>query len=212
MGAQVLLYIWTFSVLALFVAGQLTLSISPTNATPTEPPSNDLSLSQNIRVLTESISRSPSPYYNRASLVGIYLYGSPHFTTTDPHALRDLTVYFHPYRAPLPLNPREREVFVVRNDPLRWGHWLPPSRTLINKNVYDWQREIQWEGMQALMTLEDADRRLKAAGHGERYGEISIDWLRGENLGYCFTFAPAVGKRGVRVEVLTKEVVEVPVC
>ena len=70
--------------------------------------------------------------------------------------------------------------------------------------------EMQWEELQALLPLEEADRLVKAAGYTQPDFYVSINKVTGKRFGWCFRFRTA--GLSVLIELLTKNVYEVPEC
>lgn len=74
--------------------------------------------------------------------------------------------------------------------------------------------KIRWEDLQRRMTFEQADRQLKSAGYGKTYKGVSVSYLNGGPVGYCFS-AVAVAQQKmayVFVDAVTGVVKEVPIC
>ena len=190
---------------SLFYSRCFALSIQPqpnlSNTTTLSVPSNSISLYQNVQNLIVAIRHSPDPRISTAPLIAVYAFTAGGMeTTTDVSALRRLEVMFRPR---IPPEGGYKEFLVINNDPNNYAHWLPPTKELAQE--HDPEREIQWEEVNQLMNIHEADRLLKAAGYRGRFVKAMVALWMGYPLSWCFGYEPPLS---VRVNLLTREVVE----
>ena len=88
-----------------------------------------------------------------------------------------------------------------------WDVWTRPKIEHSAPRLGEYYTGIQWGEIQALMPLEEADRRRRAAGFNQPVGQIVINHVGPQRdqmvLGYTFFLALS---REVRINILTGEV------
>ncbi|KAL8950559.1 MAG: hypothetical protein Q9222_003412 [Ikaeria aurantiellina] len=186
----------------LSVVEDLPLNITVASTTS----SNEVTLAQNVDNLLREMHTSGDRIHSTAPLVTVFLEtATAASATTDVHALRHIRAVFHPYTDQP--SPGLRDVITIRNDPIHWDHWLSPQRSIVREDVWDLDRyEIQWDEVQSLMSIEEADALVKAAGYDETFWVVQIGQYTGMPLSYLFFFR-GMGGYAVRVDVLTKDVI-----
>lgn len=169
---------------------------------------NELNLAENVVNLLAQLPYSPDIRVRRAALCLIYLTQPLHaqFTTTDPHDLRLILALFRPYRPERTPRPSLRDIFthqnLVNGD---WAAWHSRRWAVVTERHWERAHEMQWSALQRMMSIDEANRLLKAAGHRDPFYAIEIGRLDADPVGYCFLFLP-VGVFAVRVDARTREV------
>ncbi|KAL8716100.1 MAG: hypothetical protein Q9220_000004 [cf. Caloplaca sp. 1 TL-2023] len=148
---------------------------------------NEVSLAQNVNKLLQGLHESEDRTLSTAPLVNVFLYASaPAAATINVHDLRQIEVVLHP-RTGQP-SPGFRDIVKIRNDPVRWDHWLSPHHSVVREGVWELDNEIQWPEVQSLMSIDEADLLVKAAGYHDRFWKVEIGQFTDQPLGYCFFF------------------------
>ena len=169
---------------------------------------NEPTLAENVVNLLAQLPYSPDIRVRKAALCVIYLTLLPHtqFTTTNPHDLRLILAMFRPYRPERTRRPSVRDVFTHQNlDHGDWAAWHSRRWAVVTERHWERAHEMQWAALQRMMSIDEADWLLKAAGHRDPFYAIEIGRLDADPVGYCFLFRP-VGVFAVRVDARTREV------
>ncbi|CAF9919510.1 MAG: hypothetical protein HETSPECPRED_004021 [Heterodermia speciosa] len=169
---------------------------------------NEPTLAENVVNLLAKLPYAPDIRVRQATLSLIYITDPTHtqFSTTNPHDLRLIVALFRPY-GPDP-TPRAglRDVFTYRNlNNGEWAGWNDKGWFVVTERHWERAHEMQWAALQSMMSIDQANRLLKAAGHRDPFYAIEIGQLDGDPVGYCFLFHP-VGVFAVRVDARTREV------
>ena len=169
---------------------------------------NGPTLAENVVDLLAKLPFSPNIRVREAALCIIYITHPIHtqISTTNPHDLRRIVALFRPH-GPGP-NPRAglRDVFTFQNlNNGDWAAWHNPEWAVVTERLWLRAHEMHWAALQRMMSIDEANRLLKAAGHRDPFYAIEIGRLDADPVGYCFLFRP-VGVFAVRIDARTREV------
>lgn len=174
---------------------------------------NSLSLAQNVARLQIHLSRQDDIRFRQSELVSVELEGPyAHFSTTNLNDLRRARTIFKSGQ-PDPQHPQKTE-FEVKNDPIHWTRWRWDTDAIVwfyDDRFWDGADEIQWEEIQAVMDIHEADRLVKAAGWTQPFHHVTVGKMnRVPRPRWCFSYleGPQGGQAAVRIDVLTKEITE----
>ncbi|KAL8852149.1 MAG: hypothetical protein Q9221_002972 [Calogaya cf. arnoldii] len=144
------------------------------------------SLSQRVNLLLDLQSHSRDPEFRLASLTGVFLSRGSDLqgTVTDPRGLRNLVASFRVYGNPPRPGLRETLVFSDAGG----GDWHYVHRVVRTQEIWEKEHEIQWREVERLMSLEEADSKIKAAGFVWPLRQIEIQQFDEFPLAYCFKF------------------------
>ena len=147
---------------------------------------NPFSLSQRMDRLLQLQSLSRDPKFRRASLTGVFLsqMSGAQAVTSDPRHLQNLVASFRVYGEPPRPGFRETLIF---SDPTG-GDWYYNQRILRTEEIWEKEHEIHWREVERLMSLEEADSRIKAAGFMLALRQVEIQQFDESPLAYCFKF------------------------
>ena len=147
---------------------------------------NPFSLSQRMDRLLQLQSLSRDPKFRRASLTGVFLsqMSGAQTVTSDPRHLQNLVASFRVHGEPPRPGFRETLIF---SDPTG-GDWYYDQRILRTEEIWEKEHEIQWREVERLMSLEEADSRIKAAGFMSPLRQVEIQQFDESPLAYCFKF------------------------
>ena len=167
---------------------------------------NERTLADNVVNLLATLPYARNIRVRRATLCIIYITHPTHtqFSTTNPHDLRLIFAVFRPY-APTPRT-GVRDILTYQN--LKngdWAAWQNQGWSVMTERHWERMHGIQWAALQRMMSIDEANRLLKAAGHVDPFYAIEIGRLDADPVGYCFLFHP-VGVFAVRVNARTREV------
>lgn len=161
-------------------------NLSTQNGSASDNSLNPFSLSQRVNLLLFLQSQSTDPIIREASLTGVFLSrGSDQQTpSSDPRRLHSVIASFRVHSNPPRAGLRETLVFSDAGG----GDWRHLRRVFRTQEIWEKEHEIQWEEVERLMPLEDADRRIKAAGFMWPLRQIEIQQFDDFPLAYCFKF------------------------
>ncbi|KAI4277909.1 MAG: hypothetical protein L6R38_005350 [Xanthoria sp. 2 TBL-2021] len=147
---------------------------------------NPFSLSQRVNLLLDLQSHSRDATIRRASLTGVFLsWGSGEQTlSSDPRRLHSIIASFRVHGDPPRPGFRETLVFSDAGG----GDWRHLHRISRTQEIWEKEHEIDWKEVERLMTLEEADSRIKAAGFVWPLRQIEIQQFDDFPLAYCFKF------------------------
>lgn len=162
-------------------------NLSMQNGSTSDNSLNPFSLFQRVNLLLFLQSQSTDRTIREASLTGVFLsWGSDQQTlSSDPRRLHSVIASFRVHSNP-PARPGLRETLVFSD--AGGGDWRHLQRVFRTQEIWEKEREIRWEEVERLMTLEDADSRIKAAGFVWPLRQIEIQQFDDLPLAYCFKF------------------------
>ncbi|KAL8827424.1 MAG: hypothetical protein Q9191_003191 [Dirinaria sp. TL-2023a] len=171
---------------------------------------NALSIEHNIRNKLAAIANDPDDKISHSYLATLSLLRPEHDGqfTTSASSLREIWILTIP-REPGPLR-EDHEVITFINTGLPWEQWREPGYMMFPTDLVTQYNEMQWEEIQALLPLEEADRLVKTAGYTQPDFYVSIKRVTGKRFGWCFGFS-GIGI-SVLIELLTKRLYELSEC
>jgi len=93
-----------------------------------------------------------------------------------------------------------------------WG-WVGPVLFRLAETE-DHYEELQWPELQSLVSIEEADQLMTAAGYTDRIDGVAMHRLPGDKLGYFYVFddggpGPGPPRESVFLNVVTREITSV---
>lgn len=176
---------------------------------------DQISVARNIAFFIAKQRQTPSIRLNEATLRSVQLTASrpPLVRSSNITQFQEIGCLFEVGGEPR--YPDQYETYYAHNFVnggfTTWGIAPRSTKRAPNPNP---KHILQWTEIQALMTFEQADERLKAAGHMGSYQRVLVLRVRTSPLVYCFIdveVEPGL-VRSVSVEPATGTVGAVPFC
>ena len=176
------------------------LTTTTTNATATAPAAANIDLAATIEQGLQMVYSDDA--FHGAYLVSVWLVHRGRAVAPDPTSLLD----FPGFKLLFLLDGRQH-VLLDYGDYVGGRHWDGPR--LGGRTGGDHQ-EMQWAELQDLISLDEADERMTAAGYGGRdIRDVMMEDKPGRGLGYEFFYKNP--NEGVYLDALTGEItVEYP--
>ncbi|KAL8707966.1 MAG: hypothetical protein Q9220_007109 [cf. Caloplaca sp. 1 TL-2023] len=176
----------------------LTLNINTLNL-------SRLPLFENVQSLLTDIHNSPRPELSHSRLLAVYVSNFDYSETTTVQTMRKIEVCVFPPLPPgMPAPFFDNDVFVYENlvnD--RYNQWQGPE----TQRTQQWDHMdafVPWDHVNAIMNIEQAEARLKAAGYDRPFAMVQIDVWKVLPLVWCFKFIELDGSlKSIRIEVAT---------
>ncbi|KAL8809452.1 MAG: hypothetical protein Q9223_003651 [Gallowayella weberi] len=159
-------------------------------------PPNVLTITQNIHALVNTLIADPNPIYSNSVMlscelaVEFYEHGdTPHdlFHSGNINRFHDIRCVF---RDGGPIEDERQSHFIVENKfPEHWDQWSSPAPIEFIPGDY---LPFAWSEVENHMSVERADRLLKAAGHEPgpgfigKYDMVHLRKSMADGLAWCF--------------------------
>ncbi|KAL8783707.1 MAG: hypothetical protein Q9213_004446 [Squamulea squamosa] len=146
------------------------------------------SLTQRMGLLLDRQSYFRDPMLRQATLAGVFLTQADgeQIITNDCRRLQNIVASFrvHEHSPPRP-GFRTTLLFVNASG----SNWQNLRLMVRRQEIWEKEHEFDWWELEAKMTLQEADRRIKAAGFVWPLHQINIEHFDHWPLSYCFKFS-----------------------
>ncbi|KAL8772469.1 MAG: hypothetical protein Q9209_002421 [Squamulea sp. 1 TL-2023] len=147
------------------------------------------SISQRMEMLLNRQIYFRDPLLRQATLTGVFLTqaNGEQIPTNDCRRLQYITASFRVHeQSP---RPGFRTTFLFAN--AGGSAWQILDKMERRQEIWEKEHEFKWGELEARMTLQEADRRIKAAGFMWPLYQINIERFDEWPLAYCFKFSQA---------------------